>query len=85
MPRAGGWMIWVRQLMGWVLVGMAAYFIRPVLPEPLKVMLPIAVAVAAGLHLGWLAKSEAKSRVFPWLKGVVGTACLVAATFWTMS
>jgi thiol:disulfide interchange protein DsbD len=26
MPRAGGWTIWVRKLMGWVLIGMAAYF-----------------------------------------------------------
>jgi thiol:disulfide interchange protein DsbD len=29
LPKAGGWMIWVRKLMGWVLVGVAAYFIRP--------------------------------------------------------
>lgn len=32
LPRSGGWMIWVRKLMGWVLVGMAVHFIRPVLP-----------------------------------------------------
>lgn len=32
LPRSGGWMIWVRKLMGWVLIGMAAHFIRPLLP-----------------------------------------------------
>ena len=81
LPRAGGWMLWVRNLMGWVLVGMAVHFIRPVLPELLKIGLPVVVALAAGLHLGWLDKNQAKFRAFPWLKGLAGTACLVFATF----
>ena len=33
LPRAGGWMLWVRKVMGWVLVGMAVHFVRPVMPE----------------------------------------------------
>ncbi|MBI5550788.1 MAG: thioredoxin family protein [Desulfobacterales bacterium] len=82
LPKAGGWMLWVRKLMGWVLVGMAAYFIRPVLPELPKIVLPVAVALAAGLHLGWLDKNQAGFAAFPWLKAIVGTACLVLATFW---
>jgi thiol:disulfide interchange protein DsbD len=82
LPKAGGWMLWVRNLMGWVLVGMAAYFIRPVLPELLKIVLPVAVALVAGLHLGWLDKNQAGFAAFPWLKAIVGTACLVLATFW---
>lgn len=82
LPKAGGWMLWVRNLMGWVLVGMAVYFIRPVLPEALKVALVVAVALAAGLHLGWFDKNQASFKAFPWLKTVVGTACLVLATSW---
>ena len=81
LPRSGGWMIWVRRLMGWVLVGMAVYFIRSVLPEPWGVILLAAVALAAGLHLGWIDKSQASFRVFPWLKTGAGIACLVLATF----
>lgn len=82
LPRAGGWMIWVRKLMGWILVGMAAYFIRPIVPEAMKVILPIGVALAAGLHLGWIDKSQASFKLFPWLKTIVGTACLILATIW---
>ncbi len=85
LPRAGVWMNWVRSLMGWVLVGMAAYFIRPVLPETLKSILVVAVALAAGLHLGWFQKAEEKSKIFPWVKTIVGSICLVAATFWFTS
>jgi thiol:disulfide interchange protein DsbD len=81
LPRSGGWMIWVRRLMGWVLVGMAVYFIRSVLPEPWAVILLVAVALAAGLHLGWIDKHQASFRVFPWLKTGAGVACLVLATF----
>jgi thioredoxin:protein disulfide reductase len=82
LPKAGGWMIWVRKLMGWILVGMAAYFIRPVVPDAIKIMLPVGVTLAAGLHLGWFDKNNARFTLFPWLKHIVGTACLVLATIW---
>lgn len=81
LPRSGGWMIWVRKLMGWVLVGMAAHFIRPILPGHGGTILPALVALAAGLHLGWIDKSQANFRAFPLLKGGVGVAGLVLATF----
>ena len=85
LPRAGGWMIWVRKVMGWVLVGMAVYFIRPIIPGGLKIVLPVVVAIAAGLHLGWIDKSQTSSKMFPWLKTIAGTICLVFASFWVTS
>lgn len=81
LPRSGGWMIWVRKLMGWVLIAMAAHFIRPVLPGHWGAILLALVALAAGLHLGWIDKSQANFRAFPWLKGGTGIACLVLAAF----
>jgi thioredoxin:protein disulfide reductase len=81
LPRSGGWMLWVRKLMGWVLVGMAVHFLRPLLPESGAVLTIAAVALAAGLHLGWADKSEASFKAFPWLKAGAGTACIVLATF----
>ena len=79
-PRSGGWMIWVRKLMGWVLVAMAVHFMRPVLPGHWGIILLAVVALAAGLHLGWIDRSEAGFRAFPWLKSGVGVVCLVLAT-----
>jgi thiol:disulfide interchange protein DsbD len=81
LPRSGGWMIWVRKLMGWVLVGMAVHFIRPVLPGQWGTISLALIALAAGLHLGWVDKSQAAFRAFPWLKGGAGVACLVLSTF----
>lgn len=80
LPRSGGWMIWVRKLMGWVLVAMAVYFIRPVLPGHLGPFLFALVALAAGLHLGWIDKSQANFRAFSWLKSGAGITCLVFVT-----
>jgi thiol:disulfide interchange protein DsbD len=39
-----------------------------------------AVAIAAGVHLGWLDKTQASFRSFAWVKASVGTICLVIAT-----
>ena len=85
LPRSGGWMIWVRKLMGWVLVGMAAHFIRPILPGDGGTILLAIVALAAGLHLGWIDSSQANFRAFPLVKGGVGIAGLVIATFLLMN
>jgi thiol:disulfide interchange protein DsbD len=79
LPRSGEWLIWVRQLMGWVLLGMAAYFIRPVLFDPWGVILLAAIALAAGVHLGWLDHTTAHFRAFPWLKAGAALAGLLLA------
>lgn len=81
LPRSGEWMIWIRKLMGWVLVGMAAYFVRPLLPETVAVFLYVLLALGAGIHLGWLDKSQAGFRAFAWMKGTAGIAGVVIATF----
>ncbi len=81
LPRSGEWMLWVRKLMGWVLVGMAAYFIRPLLPETGGIILLAGVAFVAGLHLGWLDKTKATFKAFTWFKAVAGLAGMVIATF----
>lgn len=81
LPRSGEWMIWIRRLMGWVLVGMAAYFIRPLLPKTVSVILYSAIALTAGVHLAWIDKSRASFKAFKWIKNGVGLAAIVFAVF----
>ncbi|OGR09068.1 MAG: cytochrome C biogenesis protein, partial [Desulfobacca sp. RBG_16_58_9] len=80
LPRSGEWMLWVRKLMGWVLVGMAAYFIRPLLPPTGEVILLALIALAAGVHLGWLDKTAGTFWGFRWLKVAAAIAGPVVAT-----
>ncbi len=77
LPKSGEWMNWVRRLMGWVLIGMAAYFIRPILPWVLQKYILATIVITAGVHLGWLDKSAATFRSFAWIKSIIGTVCLV--------
>jgi thiol:disulfide interchange protein DsbD len=62
LPRAGEWMEGIKKIFGWVLLAMAAYFVRTVLPAPLGAwLLPAVLAAGAlflafgGRHLGGLA------------------------------
>jgi thiol:disulfide interchange protein DsbD len=80
LPRSGEWMLWIRKLMAWVLVGMAAYFIRPLLSEGVEVFLFASVVLAAGLHLGWLDKTEGRFHLFSRTKIGVGLFSLFIAT-----
>jgi thiol:disulfide interchange protein DsbD len=81
LPRSGGWMLWVRKLMGWVLVAMAAYFLKPILREPGAAIAISAVLLAAGVHLAWLDRNTATFRAFPWLKTATGAASFALAAF----
>lgn len=51
LPNSGGWMLGVRQLFGVLLVALAAYFLRPVLPAGRGALLLAAVLVGGGLYL----------------------------------
>ncbi len=81
LPRSGEWMVWIRKLMGWVLVGMAAYFIRPLLPQTAGILVLAAVALAAGLHLGWIDRTRAAFQAFDRLKSGAGIIGIVVATY----
>lgn len=85
LPRSGEWMLWVRKLMAWVLVGMAVYFVRPILPKTVGILLLAAVALVAGLHLGWISRIRASFRAFEWLRSAVLVGGLVMAAFLTSS
>ena len=65
LPRSGQWMMWVKKAMGWIMVGMAAYLVRPLLPASFaKDPLIFLVMIAAGIHLGFMEKTDVQLRKF---------------------
>ncbi|MGD8343743.1 MAG: cytochrome c biogenesis protein CcdA [Desulfobacterales bacterium] len=80
LPRSGEWMLWVKKLLGWILVGMGVYFIQPLLPETARTFLLASVALAAALHLGWINLSRAEFRGFEWMRIAAATVGLIIAT-----
>ena len=73
LPRSGRWMVWVRDLMGWVLVAMALFYLRALLPKGVHAFLFAGALVVAGLHLGWKARFASNATAFKWPQAVVGS------------
>lgn len=79
LPVPGMWMIAVRKAAGFLLLGAAAYFLRPLLPDLVaRYLMPI-VVVAGGIYLGFFEKSIRASRVGANMGRVSGTAALIVA------
>ncbi|UCB50063.1 MAG: thioredoxin family protein [Deltaproteobacteria bacterium] len=86
LPRSGDWLLWVRKFMGWVLVGVAAYMISPLIPHPLgKSGLLAAVAVAAGVHLGFFDRTGSGLRRFSHIKKLLGICLVCGGIFYLLS
>jgi thioredoxin:protein disulfide reductase len=83
LPLSGEWMIWIRKGLGWVLVGMAAYMIWPLVPgHAWKSALMGGILASAGLHLGWIEKSgRGKDTRFQRAKKWVGGLLVLGAMF----
>jgi len=53
-PRSGGWLVWVKRLMGTTLAGLILWFIRPFIQPAFFWPLVLAVFLFAGVYLGFL-------------------------------
>jgi thioredoxin:protein disulfide reductase len=79
-PRSGAWMVWVRTVFGFILVGMAVYFLKTLFPDPLLYDLSLAlVMLLAGIYLAWIEPTKSAGKVFPFFRNVVGVALFALA------
>jgi thioredoxin:protein disulfide reductase len=76
LPRSGEWLTWIEQLFGFVLIGLALYFLDPVLPNRLITRLLPFYGVAVGLYLGFVARAGRNWRPFLVLRGALGVASM---------
>ncbi|MBN2317733.1 MAG: protein-disulfide reductase DsbD [Acidobacteria bacterium] len=80
LPRSGEWMVWVRSVFGFILLAMAVFFLRTLLPHPLAYPLSLAlILVLAGVYLAWIAPVTGAGKGFAWLRNIVGTGFFIAA------
>jgi thiol:disulfide interchange protein DsbD len=84
LPRSGAWMIWVRNIFGFVLIGMAIYFLEPLFPNKTWYFYSLAiVSIIAGVYLGWLDKNKGK-KAFKVTRYVVGVAFILLGVFFIL-
>ena len=81
LPRSGEWLAWIEHLFGFVLIGLALYFLDPLLPGRLATRLLPYYAAAAGIYLGFISPHGRQPRGFALFKGAVGAAALIALVY----
>ncbi len=81
MPQPGMWMVAVKKIAGFLLLGVAAYFLLPVLPDQVgRYLIPL-ILLAAGIYLGFFEPSIRSSRVGTSLGKAFGGVAAVVAVF----
>jgi thiol:disulfide interchange protein DsbD len=82
LPRAGEWMKAVEHIFGLILVGMAIYFLLPLLPKSFESFLLPAFMVIAALYLLLLDKNANNVRGFRIFKVVFSIVLIIFAVYW---
>ena len=72
LPRAGAWLVWSKHALGFVLLGLALYFLKPLLPEAIRGLVLAGLLLTSGVYLGWLAKTEGIRAGFSWVRHLTG-------------
>lgn len=80
LPRSGEWMVTVRKVFGLALVGMALYFLMPLIGDFATTAF-IIFFVAAAIYLVAWESGRAKPANFAWVLRTIGAGALVAAVF----
>ena len=79
LPKAGEWMVWVKRGLGVVLLGVALWLVRSLVPKAWLVPMVVVLLAGAGAYLGWLERSRWDGAVFRWVRRLTGAGCLAAA------
>jgi thioredoxin:protein disulfide reductase len=74
LPRSGEWLAWIEQLFGFVLVGLALYFLDPLTPNRLITRLLPYYAAAVGIFLGLISRAGRNWRPFLVIRYAIGVA-----------
>ena len=81
LPRSGEWLAWIEQLFGFVLVGLAIYFLDPVLPNHVMSRALPYYAAAAGIFLGFVSPAGRNWRPFLVIRSAIGIASVAALIY----
>ncbi|NIS38300.1 thioredoxin fold domain-containing protein, partial [Candidatus Saccharibacteria bacterium] len=86
-PRSGAWMVWVKKIFGFILIGMAFYFLEPLFDNVLWYYTLLGItALIAGIYLALIDSAQGTGKAFPVVKNLVGVVfVLLSAFFWVNS
>jgi thiol:disulfide interchange protein DsbD len=80
LPRSGEWLAWVEQFFGFVLVGLALYFLDPLVNGWMMRIMPY-YAIAAGIFLGFVTPAGRGWRLFLVFRSALGALALAMLAY----
>jgi len=81
LPRSGEWLTWIEHLFGFVLVGLALYFLDPVVPNNLMTRFLPYYAAGVGIYLGFISREGRSWRPFLVMRSALGVVAIAALAF----
>ena len=84
LPRSGMWMVWVKQVFGFIMLTMGLYFLQPLIPKDWYSAVFGLFLVGAGVTLGWITKVAKAGRVFTGIKWATGLAFIAGGVFFLL-
>lgn len=81
LPKAGDWMVGVRVIFGLILIGMALYFLHPIIPNQIFAILLPLFLVIAGIYLLVINKAGDSTKGFSIFKKILAILAIFAAGF----
>lgn len=81
LPRSGDWLLWVERLFGFLLLGLAVYFVSPLLPPAARPWALAALVATAGVYLGFIDRSGHALPRFRALQRALGVATVALAVW----
>lgn len=78
LPKAGAWLVWIKQMLGCVLFGVALYLIFPLLPAAAGRWAILALLVGCGVYLGWLSRASLQGG-WLWARRAAGLLLMLSA------
>jgi thiol:disulfide interchange protein DsbD len=80
LPRSGAWMVWVRKIFGFILIAMALYFVRTLIPNPLYYHLGLALTMlVGGIYMAWIEPTKTAGKAFRYVRTIIGLIFLALA------
>jgi len=76
LPRSGEWLAWVEQLFGFVLVGLALYFIDPLFRDRLMTRILPYYAAGVGIFLGFVSAAGRNWQPFFVIRSALGVTAV---------
>lgn len=81
LPRSGEWMVGVRQIFGFILIGMALYFIKPLFPPVISARILWLYAIISGVYLILFSTVGNATKGFAFIKNLLAIVAILIGSW----